>query len=41
MLRIGFIGRGMNMEFHIAGSTRRYTTTEVVEVRGRSARHAA
>ena len=33
MLRMGFVGRGMNMEFHVAGSTRRYTTTEVLEVR--------
>lgn len=42
MLRFGFIGRGMNMEFHVAGSTRRYTTTEVVEVREAAApEHAA
>ena len=32
MLRIGFIGRGMLMEFQLAGDDRSYTTTQVGEV---------
>ena len=32
MLRIGFIGRGMQMEFQLASDDRRYTTTEVREL---------
>ena len=32
MLRIGFVGHTMNMEFHVEGETRAYTTTTIDEV---------
>ena len=32
MLRLGFIGRGMRMEFRLASEDRSYTTTEVLEL---------
>ena len=32
MLRIGFIGRSMNMEFFLRGNPRAYTTTTIKEV---------
>ena len=41
MLHMAFIGRAMNMEFHVEGDTRTYTTTTVSEIEEVEANAAA